>query len=1278
MKENITIKILPRSLSRHLLTLALFGLVYYGAVQLGLLFMLQPERTAVIWPASGVALAALLLTRRRDWRPILAMIFLVNLGLDLHTGYSPAVSAGFALANTLEPALGGFLVLRLLPKTLKLPLAGQFTGEDAPVRVTFTRLSGVARLAIIALLASLVASFLGAQVARLGFGAPYWSTWAHWLIEDALGILLVTPIILAWARELPKPPLRAKTLWRWLEGLLLFCGAGTVAWFGFTASHMLLFDPRPYMIFPFLGWAALRFGPRQLSTTLGLVAVIILGITTQGIGTFPLGGTTPGDRLVMAQIYLSIASLTALLLNAVFIERKKAEAELKDSEASLRFGEAVLRSSETTLRMSEAQLRVSEKQLRESEERWHFALEGAGEGVWDWDIQSGKVFYSRQWKALLGYAEDEIGDSLEEWASRLHPEDKIAAQASVHQHLSGQLPVYRSEHRLRCKEGHYLWILARGKIVQCTADGSPARMITTNSDITSRKEMELSLRYHAHLLENVSEAIISTNANFIIQSWNRAAEEMYGWKAEEAIGQEEQAVLKTQYQEPRDQVIRAMLQDNYWRGEVTQQRQDGVQIQALCSASVVRDETGAPVTLVSANRDITERKRAEEQLRWTSDVNAALAALYPPLTTPGSTIEEIAAEVLAQACNLTQSPHGYVSEIDSASGANIVQITTRTMDQSDPPCEQHKLVLPIGENGRYSALWGVSLNTRQPFYTNTPSSHPDSSDMPKGHIPLARFLSVPVLLGDELAGQISLSNAPQDYTDRDLKAIQRLAEFYALAIQRKHNENHLRKANETLALAQRIARLGSWQNYLPTGELTWSEEMYLIMGFSPEKPVNLLDVASGFPPEELERFQRVVQAAIDDQAPYSMDYRYTRPDGQAIFIHDEGQVLRDEQGQPVWMLGTTLDITARKGAEAEIQKQLAWLEGLHEIDLAMSGSLDMKLTFDILLSQVTEQLGVDAAGLLLFDPAAQTLHYANARGFRTRLAEKVSLPIGKSYAGQAVLQRSRVLHNPIQAEPGQQEKSLFAAEGFKLYIGLPLLARGQVKGVLEVFHRSPLTLEPDWLGYLDILAGQAAIAIDNLQMVEHLQRANQELELAYDSTLESWSRVLDLRDKETEGHSRRVMEQSIRLARAIGIGQSDLVHIYRGALLHDIGKMGVPDSILWKKGSLDDDEWKIMREHPRLAFEMLSTIPYLRQAIDIPYCHHEKWDGSGYPRGLSGVQIPLSARIFTVVDVWDALLSDRPYRSAWTREKAIDYIRDQAGKHFDPQVADMFLKLEQD
>ncbi|HLO29787.1 MAG TPA: HD domain-containing phosphohydrolase [Anaerolineales bacterium] len=190
-----------------------------------------------------------------------------------------------------------------------------------------------------------------------------------------------------------------------------------------------------------------------------------------------------------------------------------------------------------------------------------------------------------------------------------------------------------------------------------------------------------------------------------------------------------------------------------------------------------------------------------------------------------------------------------------------------------------------------------------------------------------------------------------------------------------------------------------------------------------------------------------------------------------------------------------------------------------------------------------------------------------------------------------------------------------------------------------------------------------------------LQEANAQLLAAYEATIAGWSHAMDLRDQETEGHSRRVTELTAKLAQALGMNTDEIMHLRRGALLHDMGKIGIPDSVLHKPATLTDEEWTVMRKHPQLAYEMLYPIEYLRPALEIPYCHHEKWDGTGYPRGLKGEAIPMAARLFAVVDVWDALTSDRPYRKAWSEEEALTYIREQSGKHFDPQVVDLFFKV---
>ena len=370
------------------------------------------------------------------------------------------------------------------------------------------------------------------------------------------------------------------------------------------------------------------------------------------------------------------------------------------------------------------------------------------------------------------------------------------------------------------------------------------------------------------------------------------------------------------------------------------------------------------------------------------------------------------------------------------------------------------------------------------------------------------------------------------------------------------------------------------------------------------------------------------------------------------------------------------EIDERKKAEQQIQRNLKRIKALHAIDMAITSSLDVRLTLDVLLDQVTTQLDVHAADVLLLSPYSHTLEYAAGRGFNSIALQHTRLRIGDGHAGRAVLER-RVISVPNLAEaPGDLGRSpLLERENFVAYYCIPLIAKGQTKGVLEIFHREPLDPDRDWMDFLETLASQGAIAIDNADLFQNMQRSNIELIRAYDDTLEGLSRALDLRDKETEGHTRRVTEMTLRIARFLEISDEELVNMRRGALLHDIGKIGIPDYILLKPGPLTAQEQEIMRKHPVFAYELLSPIAFLRPALDIPYCHHEKWDGTGYPRGLKGEGIPLSARIFAVADVWDALRSDRPYRSAWPEEKTIEYMENETGKSFDPKIAAVFFRL---
>jgi putative nucleotidyltransferase with HDIG domain len=367
-------------------------------------------------------------------------------------------------------------------------------------------------------------------------------------------------------------------------------------------------------------------------------------------------------------------------------------------------------------------------------------------------------------------------------------------------------------------------------------------------------------------------------------------------------------------------------------------------------------------------------------------------------------------------------------------------------------------------------------------------------------------------------------------------------------------------------------------------------------------------------------------------------------------------------------------IAARIEAEGRARARLQHLTTLHAIDLVITASLDLRLTMKLFLEQTVSQLGMDAGAILLLNTHTQTLDHGADWGFAGVGIRTSKVRLGEGAAGMAAYER-RVFHIADLAERPNVflRQELLENEKFITYYAVPLIAKGQVKGVFEIFCRQRFEAEPEWLDFFDALAIQAAIAIDNASLFRKLQESNIELTLAYDTTIEGWAKALELRDSETEGHTQRVAELTLKVAKALGIREDELDHVRRGALLHDIGKMVVPDTVLMNTGPLTEEEQRIMRQHPAFAFQLLSPIHYLRPALDIPYCHHERWDGKGYPRGLKGEQIPLAARIFSMADNWDALISARRYREAWPREKVAEYIRSQAGTQFDPDLVDIFL-----
>ena len=500
-----------------------------------------------------------------------------------------------------------------------------------------------------------------------------------------------------------------------------------------------------------------------------------------------------------------------------------------------------------------------------------------------------------------------------------------------------------------------------------------------------------------------------------------------------------------------------------------------------------------------------------------------------------------------------------------------------------------------------------------------------------------------------------------------------------------HDITAQRQAQQALALAE--AKYRSLVERVPaiiyiaaldaSGSTSYVSPQVSLLGFTPEDYLADPELWSkNIHPDDRARVLAELDHLRNTHAPYRTEYRVLDREGRVLWLQDEAIVIDDAAGQPLFHQGVVIDITERKLAEARSQRRLDRLAALRAIDLAITSSLDLRLTLDIFLDQVSTQLRVDAVAVLLHNAGQGALSVAAARGFRSASYLQARVRLGEGRAGRAALERRLVSEvGTVALEPTSRRTGLLSADRFVSYYGLPLVAKGQLLGVLELFHRTPLAAEPEWVEFVEALAGQAAIAIENAKLFDGLQRSNQSLMLAYDATIEGWSRALDLRDKETEGHSQRVTELTLRLAQLMHMPEAELVHVRRGALLHDIGKMGVPDRILLKPGPLTDEEWVIMRQHPTFAHQLLSPISFLQPALDIPYCHHEKWDGTGYPRGLQGEAIPLAARVFAVVDVYDALTSERPYRPAWPADCVLGHLRALAGTHFDPRVVEAFLGM---
>ena len=769
--------------------------------------------------------------------------------------------------------------------------------------------------------------------------------------------------------------------------------------------------------------------------------------------------------------------------------------------------------------------------------------------------------------------------------------------------------------------GQRHWFVAHVNLIVNPGDGRRTASMLIR-DITTRKQAEEAVQaseaqYRA-LTESFESAIAAIDAEGVFHFANPAAGAALGLSPAAIVGQTMHALFPAAVADVQLRDVRAVIAEQQGQISENQTVIQGHPRWYRTSIQPIHTPNGAVTQALINTVDITERMQMEDRLRESEARNRAIVQAVPDVLFQVSRAGIIVDLSVPDSVPFTPPP---------------AQLVGQPLSTYLPPAVAALVMEKIGEALSTKALvrfeYAVQVHDR-----------------------LEQHETRLVPLTDDSVLAVVRDITQQRQAEADLQASEQ--RFRAL----------IEHAPDGITL------LGA------DGRLQFaSPSVQHLLGYRPSEVVGRNPRELTHPDDQPQLLAQLAELMQHLGQTITATYRFQHADGTWRWVESRiTNLLADPAVTAV--IFNFRDITERMAAEQQIHRQVQRLQAMRTIDRAITSSLDVHVTLTVLLDQVVTQLGVDAAAVLLFNPQLQTLEYAAGQGFASRAITRTVIRLGEGWAGRAALER-RSLYVPDLAQAGGSlaRGPLLAQEGFIAYYGVPLLAKGQIKGVLEIFQRRPLALETQWREFLEMLAEQAAIAVDDAQLFAGLQASNRELTLAYDATIQGWSRAMDLRDKETEGHTMRVTELTLQLARAQGLADDELTQVRYGALLHDIGKLGIPDSILLKPDKLTDEEWVVMRRHPEYAHAMLAPITYLRAALDIPYCHHEKWDGTGYPRGLKGHQIPLAARLFALVDVWDALRSDRPYRAAWPKEQVLDYIRTQTGAHFDPAAVEAFLRV---
>jgi PAS domain S-box-containing protein len=899
-----------------------------------------------------------------------------------------------------------------------------------------------------------------------------------------------------------------------------------------------------------------------------------------------------------------------------------------------------------------------ELELQESVEKFRNLVEQIGEVFYFVGIDGAIQYISPSIRTVLGFAPEElVGRNALEF---IHPEDHEKVIHGVEDAMKGidDLP---SEFRMADKAGALHWVISFDRAV--IRDGHPIGLQGICQDITERKQAEENLRaseqrFHA-LFETMSQGVIYQNVKGKIISANPAAERILGITLDQMQGKipfnprwhtihpngsrfsrkNHPGMIALQTRQPVQNVVMGVFHP-----------QDGNYVWINVNA-VPLFKPGAtnPHLVHSTFEDISARKRNE-------DIMSFRLRLIEFSRT--HSVKELLQQTLDEACVLVFSQIGFYHfmepdqvTISLQAWSTRTRLEFGTMVTEDDHCS-------ISEAG----LWADCVRERRPLIHNDYATLANQRGLALEHAELKRELTVPVIRGSQIVAIMGLGNKPDDYNEIDLEIAATLADFSWDIIQQR------RALDELLARKEEYRRLIS---VLPSGVVVHNQGEITLVNEAGLKCFGAANTEQLIGTRLMDRvhpdFREIVRERVHTAKEFGreaepLEEQLLRLDGHA-FDAEVSAISVNYQDRPS-ILAVFTDISERKQRERE-------MESIASLSSALRTAPTRIEMLPVIVQQIGDLLNAQAAAIEIVEPhSGDTIVEAGLGAWADLIGSRQEAGTGIN----AIIGQTR---QPFYTSDLENDPSPFfhaeARQGIRGCVGVPLIAQENRIGYIWVGRKTEIAESE--IRLLRAISDIAANAIFRTTLHEQTERDAAALKLAYDTTLEGWARALELRDQETAGHTRRLVDTTLKLARLAGIGEDEMENIRRGALLHDIGKMGIPDSILLKPGTYTEREWEIMRRHPEYAHDMLYQIEYLRPALDIPYCHHEKWDGTGYPRGLKGEYIPLAARIFSVVDMWDALSHDRPYRRAWPETKVFEYIREQNGKHLDPKVVDIFINM---